>query len=361
MTRFKVLAGLAAMSALAGASGAATAQTLVSPPSPRQIAPSQAMVDDQAQDISVWLAEVAAWGQKFNIVLERRVDTLIWLMESPSALLQLIEAGDKLGARAWATRWTAEARGRLTSETAAFDALPSQAPVFPSSVQLTAEQSARVRNLTDSPVLIGALLSTTAASAESYIQLVAAAGSGEPNDLLRMGKGIMTLMAAQLEAENVMLAGARINPDSPNHHFATAQIETNSALVIYLRHKQAIMLDQASDRARAAAGIHRHAAATRVAVTEMRRTIDAYEDLLATDPAFSATALAGVFETVFISLRESAAVEARMANELDALANAVSQDNDVAMDASTARIEGLANERIALDAARRRLLAENGG
>lgn len=361
MTRFKVLAGLAAAFALAGASGAATAQTLVSPPSPRQIAPSQALVDEQAQDVSVWLAEVATWGQTYNVVLERRADTLLWLMESPTGLLNLVEAGDKPGAGAWATRWAAEARGRLASEAAAFDQLPSQAPVLPSSVRLTAEQSDRLHRVTEAPAQIGAMLASTRASAETYIPLVVAAAAGEPDDLLRLSKGIMTLIAAQLEAENVMLAGARVSPDSPNHHFATAQIETNSALIIFMRHRQATMLDQASDAGRAAAGIRGHAAATRVAVSEMRRTVDAYEDLLATDPAFSATALAGVFDTVFASLRASAAVEARLANELDVLAGAVAQDDETAMEASTLRIEGLANERIALDTARRRLLAENGG
>lgn len=354
MTRLKALAGLAATLALA-LPGVSTAQTPVSPPSPRP-APS----DTAGQDLVTWLTEIAALGQQYSAIMDRRVETLLWMMEEPAQLLDLLDAGDKPAARAWATRWAAQARARLASEAEAFARLPARIPAFPASIPLDAQQEARFRSMRQQPALIEALLTTTGESSEAYVRLVEAAASGQPEDLIRLSKGIMTLIAAQLEAENTMLEGLRIDPSAPSHHFATAQIESNKALIVMLRHQQATILEQVSDPAQAAGRIRGHADATRQAAAAMRRTTDAFEGRLAamgtpTDP------VPEVFNLIVASLRDSAAVEVRMGNELDVLAGAIERDDQTAIDASTQRIEGIANERIALDSSRRALLAGLGG
>lgn len=359
MTRSKALAGLAATLALA-LPGVSAAQSAVAPIPITPAAPRAALLSDSAgEDLVIWLRDIALLGQQYNAVMTRRVDTLMWMIEEPTRLVTFIEAGDKPGARAWAARWAVQARARLAAEVEAFRRLPAEVPAFPASIPLDAEQEARFRSIRGLPGRLETLLTTTGQSSEAYIQLVEAAGSGRPDDLILLSKGMLSLIAAQLEAENALLEGTRINPETPAHHLATAQIETNKALIVLLRHQQASMLEQTSDPEQAAARIRGHAAATRAAAGEMRRTIDLFETRL----AYMGTPdepIPEVFTAIIASLRDSAAVEVRVANELEVLAGAVARIDDIAVEASTLRIEGLANELIALDAARRSLLAGMG-
>lgn len=361
MTRLKALAGVGAFLALGLACGPVAAQSAVPPPPVRGPAPSQAMVDAQAEDVADWLTRVTAWGGAYNTIVSRRNATLLWLLEEPDHLLELLDAGDKPGARAWVSTWATQARRRLEAETAALSSLPVEAPELPASISLTPAHEARVQVLTGAPARVSALLASTGEASESYIQLVEAAASGDEHALLQLDKGVTTLIAAQLEAENVMLAGAYSDPTSLNYHFAAAMIATNNGLIVLMRHQQAVALGQAPDPAISAAQLRTHAGEGRAAVGRMRASIDDYERLIRSDPAFSATELAGVFGQIFESLRASAAVEARFANELEALAAAVASDDRNGLEASADRIAGLTDERIALDADRRRLLAANGG
>lgn len=359
MTWLKTFAGAGLVLALSV--GPAVAQTLVPPPPARAPAPAPSMVEAQAQDVATWLAQIAAWGGTYNAILNRRNETLLWMLDQPDHLLDLLEAGDKPAARAWASTWAVQARRRLEAEATALDGLPVQAPALPVSITLTAEQAGRVRVLTGAPLRIATLLTSTGEASEDYIRLVEAAASGDEDDLFRLDKGATTLITAQIEAENVMLAGAYSDPTSMNYHFAAAMIATNNGLIVLMRHEQATALGQASDPARAASRLRIHAAEARAAVERMRMSIDDYERLISSDAAFTATDLGGVFGEVFVSLRASAAVEDRFANELEALAAAIASGDADGLEASAVRIDGLANERIALDAARRRLLAGAGG
>lgn len=331
------------------------------PAAPTPASAQQSTINAQADSAQAWLADVADWGKGYEALLDSRVETLVWLMEQSEGLLNYVDKNDKTGARAWATTFASQARARLAAEMSAYQALPTEVPPFPSSVPLTSQHRARLQVLEQTPDRIGGLLLSTGESSETYIGLVEAAASGEPDDLMRLSKGIMTLVSAQLEAENVMIAALQGDPSSPNYHFAGAQIASNNALIVLMRHQQAVILSQASDAARASTQIRGHAAEARASARQMRVSVDNVERLATSDPSFASTELAGIFATIFDSMRESAAVELRMADELDALAIAVGRGDDAGVEASTLRIEGLANERIALDAARRRFLAENGG
>jgi len=329
-------------------------------PAPRPVAIAAQDADAIAGVLQGWLADVAAWGQKYDAVTTSRAETLGRMMTEPVELIDKVDAGDLAGAKAWAATWAAEMRRRLAAEIKAYSALPTEMPAFPAGLPMTQEHRGRIEMMSQAPDRIGALLISTGQSAETYIQLVEAAAGGDAADIERLGLGSYTLIAAHLEAEIVMMEALR-DESGPIRDFRTAMIESNRAMVVWMLHEQAIGYGRDADPAAAASAIRSHAAEARAAAIRMEQGVDDLERRAMSDVEFQDTDLARLFKTLFASMRESASVEKRMAGELDLLAAAIKTDDTAAADEAGLRIEALANLRIELDSERRRIMAENGG
>lgn len=329
-------------------------------PVPRPAAVKVQDTDALAAAVQAWLAEVAAWGETYDAVTSSRADTLGRMMTEPVELIEMVESGDLAGARSWVAAWAPKTRRRLAADVETYRSLPTEMPAFPASVPMTPDHRARIEMMGQAPDRIGALLISTGQSAETYIQLVEAAASGDVDDIERLGIGSYTLVAAHLEAEIVMMEALR-GEEGPVYEFRTAMIESNRAMIAWMLHEQAIGFGHDADPAAAAVAIRSHAAAARAAAIRMEQGIDVFERQTEADSAFQDTALAGLFDALFESMRESAEVEKRIAGQLDQLAAAVKADDVTAIDEAGLQIETLAVKRIELDAARRRMMAENGG
>lgn len=347
------LSGLAAASvALAGTAAlAAPAPAL----SPAQVQQSQTA---SAQD---WLSQVALWGQGYDAVTTSRSNTLLWMLDAPNVLVDKLDAGNKAGARTWATTWAAEARRRLAADIAAYQGLSTVLPAFPSDLPMTPEHAERLETMSTIPDRTGSLLISSGQSGETYIQLVEQAASGRPEDMDRLAAGIYVLMISTTEAENVMMESLRGRRSEPNYHWRTAMIEVNKALVAWMRHNRAVLFGEPADAAAASRAIRTHAANTRAAADQMDATTDQASANMEADAVLQRSDLAVILRRVFASIRQSAEVERRMAAELDTLAAATLGNDEAGSDASLARIETLTDERIAIDAARRQMMAQSPG
>ena len=344
------LSGLAAAS-LALAGTAAVAGPAPAPPPVRV----QQSLPAAAHD---WLSQVALWGQGYDAVTTSRSNTLLWMLDAPNILVDKLDTGNKASARLWATTWAAEARQRLDADIAAYERLPTALPAFPADLPMTAEHAERLETMSTIPDRTGSLLISSGQSGQTYIQLVEQAASGRPEDMDRLAAGIYVMMISTTEAENVMMESLRGRRSEPNYHWRTAMIEVNKALVAWMHHNKAVLFGEPSDAAAASRAIREHASNTRAAADEMDATTDQASANMEADAALQRSELAVMLRRVFASIRQSAEVERRMAAELDTLATATLGDDEAGSDASLARIETLTNERIAIDAARRQMMAQ---
>lgn len=316
---------------------------------------------DQAADMQTWMGEVALWTQGYDALTTSRVDTLGWLLDSAEVLMERLDTGGARAARPWAATWAVQARARVASEMQTYQTLSTQAPAFPSSVPTTDAVRARIAVVGQTSDQIGALMISTGQACEEYISVIEAAGSGKPSDLARVDSARLGLLAAQLQAENTMMAAASAGLHGPNLHFARSQVASNRALIVWLGHNKRLFAGEPVDATATAREIRGHAATMRTDIVAMRSSADEIAAQMAGEPGFSDTPLAALFDTLLISLRQSADVEAQIADALDQMAVAVQSQDETADDVVAGTIEDLANQRIALYTARLELMARSGG
>lgn len=132
-------------------------------------------------------------------------------------------------------------------------------------------------------------------------------------------------------------------------------------MIVWMHHNKKHFSGEPVDGAASARDIREHIAAMRVEVVSMERALDVFEAQMAAQPGFNQTDLGTLYSRVAVSLRESAAVETKLADAMDPLAEAVLSGDVAAYEQPAARVEILANERVRLDAARRQLIANAGG
>lgn len=347
------LSGLAAASLALAGTAALAGPAPVAPPASQQQSQTAA-----AQD---WLSRVAIWGQGYDAVTTSRSNNLLWMLDAPTILVDKLDAGNKGGARTWTNAWAAEARQRLAADLQAYQGLSTDVPAFPSDLPMSEENADRLETMSTIPDRTGALLISSGQAGETYIQLVEQAASGRPEDMDRLAAGIYVMMISTTEAENVMMESLRGSRSEPNYHWRTAMIEVNKALVAWMHHNKAVLFGEPSNAAATARAIRGHAANTRAAADQIDATTDRVSATMDSDPVVQRSELAVVMRRIFASIRQSAEVERRMAAELDTLAEATLEEDEAGTDASLARIETLTDERIAIDAARRQLMAQSPG
>lgn len=354
------VAGACAAGLMLAISGTNTA--LAETPPARVPVPVAAHQQDLAA-VQTWLAEVAAWGQGYDAVVAQRTETMGWMIDQAGELMDKLDTAGASAGRVWARNFATEARRRLAAEMAAFQALPAEVPPFPASLPVGSTEQARLEAMQEAPERAGALLVTTGQSAETYIALVEAAASGDEEALIRLGKGVYTLLAAHMEAENVMMEALKGPPGEANYYWRTAMITSNQAMIAWMRHNQAVVLETTSDAPGAARDIRRHADETKAAADSMTAAVRRTESRMAASPearSGEGAELMALFTALFASLRESATVESRLGAELDRLADAVLAGDETAEQEVMGRIDTLINRRIELDATRRQLMAQGG-
>jgi len=317
--------------------------------------------DSEAAAVQDWLSRVAVWGQGYDAVTTSRSDTLLWMLDAPNGLIAKLESGSKTAAQAWVDAWAQQARQRLAADIEAYQRLSPTVPEFPRSVPMSAVHAERLEAMAQASDRTGAMLISSGQAGEVYIQLMERAASDQPEDMERLASGIYVLMIATTEAENVMMAGLRGDRAEPNYHWRTAMIETNKALIAWMRHSSASLFGEPTDAATVSSAIRGHAANARSSARQMEQVTDRISAEMEANEALRDTGLATILRRVFASIRQSAEVERRMAAELDTLAAATVEEDEAGTDASLARIETLTNERIALDVARRQMMAQSPG
>ena len=347
-------AAAAALACLAMAVATVPGHAAVPPGAPT------AQTPDPAALVQTWLADVAAWTQGYDALTTTRVETLAWLLDSAEVLVERLDTGGSAVATPWARSWAVEARGRLAAEMDLYRNLATEAPAFPASVPTPTSLAARIEVIGRTSDQVGSLMISTTQACEDYVRVIEAAASGKPDDYARIDGARLGLLIAQMESEITMMQAASAATTGPNLHFARSQVTSNRAMIAWLGHNKRLFSGQSVDGAGTARVIRGHLAAMRVEVTSMQGALDTFEAQMASEPGFTQTELGRLYGRIAGSLRESAAVEERMADALDGLAEAVQSDDEAADDAAAVRIEAVANERVALDTARRQMIAQAG-
>lgn len=311
--------------------------------------------------MQTWMAEVAAWGQGYDAVAARRGETLVWMMEQSDTLITRLIEGDEAAARAWISAWAKTSRERLSAENVAYQALSTTAPTIPAAVQGDPRARAQVQHIALLPDRVGSLLIHSGQAAETYLQVAEATRAGDEEGLLRLGGAMFVLLAANVEAENNMMAGLRGQEQDSNYFWRSAMIESNSALGVWLKHQKAVIFEEAADAGQTAERIIAHARQARSDANAMDgRTRGLMRDLQA-DPTMQGSAFSANMTTILTSMLESADIERQIAGELETLADAVRRADKEADDASMARFSALVERRAAVDLQRRSAMAAQGG
>lgn len=324
--------------------------------------PPAAQSDEaQARALQNWLAETAAWTQGYDALTSQQVDTLSWLLDGAETLMEKLQTGGPAAAQTWAAVWGPQARARLEADEATYTSLSTQAPPFPRTLPTTPALRARIEVVGRTSDQVGGLMVAARQASEDYIQVVEAAASGRDEDLARIDPARLGLLATQLQAEITMMQSGSAGLTGPSVHLSRSAIAGNRALIVWLNHNKRVFSGQTYDAAAAARAIREQSAEMRREAEGMRHTIENSRAELASQPGFGETSLADVLEQLLVSFVTSAEIEARMADALDQLAEAVLSEDEGADDLVAPKIETLSIQRMDLDAARRALMARSGG
>lgn len=308
-----------------------------------------------------WLAATTRWTESYGALTSQLVDTITWLVDGSDTLVSKLQNGGSRAATSWAEHWSGQARARLAADMAAYVALPTQGPPFPANVPTTPELRQRVEIVSQTSDQVGRMVLSQQHAANDYIAAIQAAASGDDDDINALEAARIGLLISQLEAEITMIQASAAGLPGPNQHFAQSQISANRAMIAWLGRNQLLFSGQPVDSKAAARDVSEHAAEVRRAVAGMRASIIEVRQRFRSQPGFVETPFGSLLMQALVTLEQSADVEERLAGALDQLAVAVASDDDAADDEIGLSIQTLIGERVAVDTARRQMIAQNGG
>jgi hypothetical protein len=343
----------AVLSAVLFDASATTASAATAPVS--QVQADQA----EAATIQAWLAGATQWSGRYTDLMDARVNRLTALMDGSNRLIELLNARKSREARAWVQTWATEQKAGLAADYDAYGALPPHPPAAPAAIDGAEAERLRQEFITLRD-RVGTLLIQTRISGEAYIDLVVAAASGRPNDIRALGSGAFTVMAAHLQAENVMMENLRGEAGEPNYYFTSCMLESNLAMMIWARAAEQRTLGKPVDLAAAGAAMRSHTAAVRQASADLKTAVDQTEEMLASEPGLQGTPLLANLTGALATLRMNATVEGQIADALDRLAAAMEASDQAGQEAGTANLKNLVDRRMALFQQRQALIAQGG-
>jgi len=326
--------------------------------------PAATIPQDQTAEAAAmqeWLAATMRWAQGYDALTTQMIDTLTWLLDGAEEVVVKVQTGGPAVAKPWADGWAAEARARLEVDMAAYTALPTEAPPFPRNVRIPPEVQTRMEMVGQTPDQVGRMVLRQRHASEEYIAVIQSTAAAKKEDFAPLESARMGLMIAQLEAEITMLQSASTGLTGPNLHLARSQMTTNRAIIAWLEHNRLLFMGRAPDTPAAAAAIRVQAVEGRREVEAVRGSIIDLRQRFREEPSFADTPLGGLLLAALVTLERSADVEERMAGTLDELADALLSGDEAADDEIGIKLETLTNERIAIDAARRQMIAQGGG
>jgi hypothetical protein len=320
---------------------------------------SSVQVRDAAADMHAWLSEVAVWSQGYDALTTSRVETLGWLLDSAEVLVQKLDVGTG-AAQKWADDWAPEARARLASEMAAYQALSTSMPTFPASLPRTPDMQTRLLTASRTSDLIGTLMITTSIACENYITAIQAAASGKESDYAKIDPARLGLMISQLQAENTMVASAVGENKGPSQQLARVQILSNNAILVWLEHNKQAFGHQQVDGAASGKLMRQHINDMREGLVVLDREVDEISVRISSQSDLEGTPFARLIDNLVISYRDSSRVEVQMADALMRLAEAVESGDPDADDPVSEQVAAIADRRLALHEARLALIAAGG-
>lgn len=329
------------------------------PPSVPEVASGQ----DQPAEVTAiqeWAASVNEWTLGYDALTTQSIETLAWFLDGAVTLAAKLQSGGPAVATPWAQTWAAEARARLAADMAAYTQLSPHAPPLPAGLPIPPPLQAQAEALGQMSDQIGTMMLSLNHSADRFIVIMEEAAAGKDRDLTSLEDGRMGLMIAQMDAEIVMLRSSSAGLTGPSLHFARAQIATNRALKVWLERNRLKFTGRPTDDAAAASAARVHVAEIRSEVAAMHTTIADARRQIRNAPGLADAPFGILLARVLVTMEASAEVEAKLADALDDLSAALVSGDDEADNRAGVAIERLTNERIAIDTARRQLIAESG-
>lgn len=306
-----------------------------------------------AQD---WLAEATRWGSAYTALMDARVNRLTGLMDGSTHLMNLLDARKQREARTWVQAWAIEQKAAFAADYDAYAALPPHPPELPAAIGGTEAEELRQGFVTMRD-RVGTLLIQTRTSGEVYIDLVVAAASGRPNDLRALGSGTFTVMAAHLQAENVMMENVRGQAGEPNYYFTNCMLESNLAMMDWAHAAEQRALGKPVDLGATGNSMRAHTTTARQEAADLETSVAQTRQMLMSEPSLQGTPLLTTLLGALDTLRMNAGVERQIADEMDRLAHALEASDQAGQEASTANLTRLIDQRLALFQQRQAMLA----
>lgn len=323
----------------------------------------QQVEQQQAAALEGWLAEMASWSTGYQAHYLEQSDVVLSLIEGMEVAAEYYTSGNHAAGRTWATGWSAQMRAALHRPVEAARALDRPPPPLPADIAALVPPLVQMREqVTTMPGIYIELLETTERDMNALITAIAATAGGDDAAAEGLVAKTFLVSIAQLRGEIVMseasLPMVRVSGGF-QEHLIVSGIATNHAAIAVMAYEQRLLERQRADATATAAEVQRQAEAMMAAMDRFdasaarsATTIDAMPD--------TAAPLRERIRRVLASLPETAQVERRIAAHLmeivQVLRGPEAGDVDRLLEAWDP-IDPLLEQRLALDAARRAIIA----
>jgi hypothetical protein len=343
------------------AAAALAAAMIVAPAALAQPAPDPGRAAATAPDMAVfqpWLEKQAAWTQNAQAVVAENAEAMMAVVDGAEKIIDLLDAEDIKGARAWFKPWSAAQRARLAALKARADDLPPP-PVPPA--EFARASGFDGSTSADAARAIATLSANTAAMGDRYVDLIGKAAQGSDDALLPLAALTFDATIAGLRGENAVseFSVGTINARHPSAALVRAGINFNDAMIGLLSMQRDQLLDEDYEMAPHLARIRASLAKGKAAAEDIAPAAARFRTTNP-NPAPAEAAMAGRVAAAMATFDESAAVELELierANMVLAALEAGETFESESITGAMSAVETLVNRRHAIDNTRREIIA----